>query len=378
MKLGRIVLLAAVAALSLVPAGWGQNAGGQPAFADNPKPAPSPQFAPGDQQAKTNLHDSEQKADGQFNSNGYAFDNPFAAEGATEPNFFLFLGMMALRRNEFHRGDVATLEPAFGFNPSQFDYQSASMNFNFGFRGAVDVFLGDSVLELSGFYLFNTSSSASGTGAGPQSVFLPFTNAPADFNAAAYQSADSVKIAYSLSMGNVELNYRVPLGSGLDVLLGLRFLDLSEKLSLQGDASSLGLGQTTYAFNVTDRIFGPQVGFDFEKLLMPRVGLNFNAKAAVGPNFAYLNHSFTQNNLQGPGSDNNVTMASSVFEVGAFVNFWFSSRLRLHAGYEVLWVVHVPDAQAQVNFNTALPNGSPNYNGSFLFQGPVFELQLAF
>ena len=391
MKLGRIILLAVVAALVLVSSGWAQNAGG-PVFADNPKPQSDPQFIPPEKQGKSIIYpfqEYQQKVADKFMPVTYPFDNPAVADADAHPGFFLFMGLSALRRNEFHRGDVATVSQPFGFDPSQLDYQSVGMNFNFGFRGAIDIFLGDdSALELSGFYLFNTSSShtASGNSApDPSWVSIPFTHAPANFNPLAYQrdfindvgGADSVKINYSLSMADVELNYRYPLVRGVvDLLLGIRFLDLNEKIALQAD--SLSLGVTTYSFNVRDRIIGPQVGVDIEELLMPKIGLNFTAKAAVGPNFAQIVHTFTQNDSQGLGSDSNHVLASGIFELGVFTNIWFNERFRLHVGYETMWVVHLPDAQAQINFNTSLPNGTQNFNGSFFFQGPVFEFQLAF
>ena len=69
---------------------------------------------------------------------------------------------------------------------------------------------------------------------------------------------------------------------------------------------------------------------------------------------------------------------SQVYEVNAFLEAHLSDRIRLRAGYDLLWLVDIKVAQDQLDFNLANPQGQDNRHGNVYFQGPTVEFQLLF
>jgi hypothetical protein len=294
-----------------------------------------------------------------------------------------------MRRTNLSRETVAELAPPLSFtSPNPVDLQAVPMPFLIGVRGEAGINFGVGVLELSGFYLFNQNTSYSASGYVNPLPFAPLFNSqvnfanfptPAGFNPALWSTTNAnfqVTLNYALAVGNVELNYRMPIFDRAVLLLGLRYFDISEHLDIQTlDAA----GTTDYAVGTRSRVFAPQIGFEYELPLIRNVSLEFTGKAAGGPNFFYVVHSLSQGNgPDGPGSDTNGVQLSGIFEFGLFANIWLTDHVRLHVGYEAMFVVNAPEAQSQVNFNTTIGAGTQDYHGGYFFQGPAVELMWMF
>jgi hypothetical protein len=50
----------------------------------------------------------------------------------------------------------------------------------------------------------------------------------------------------------------------------------------------------------------------------------------------------------------------------------------VRAGYDLLWVVNVPVAKDQIDFDLSNPAGMRNDHGTQFFHGPQIELQFMF
>jgi hypothetical protein len=153
-------------------------------------------------------------------------------------------------------------------------------------------------------------------------------------------------------------------------------MDVNENINIATNAPA---GFTDYTFQVHSRFVGPQLGFEYEWCLIPQVSVSFFTKGALGVNFVEINHSLSQGNgVSGPGSSNSITELTGIVELGLFTNIFLSQRCKLRLGYEAMWLLHLPEAQQQINFNANIAAGNQLYDGSLFFQGPVFELQIAF
>ena len=61
-----------------------------------------------------------------------------------------------------------------------------------------------------------------------------------------------------------------------------------------------------------------------------------------------------------------------------YVYFWFNDYFRLRVGYDILWLVNIPSAQDQINWNPSIPVTESRNGGNQFLHGPVFEFQIAF
>ena len=69
---------------------------------------------------------------------------------------------------------------------------------------------------------------------------------------------------------------------------------------------------------------------------------------------------------------------SHLYELSFHLDWWFTQNWRLRGGYNLLWVVNVPEAHEQINFNLAVPDGNRREHGSIFFHGPMIEFVFVF
>ena len=415
MKLGNRYLLTALLGLAIAlpvraqtaangPGGPGPGpaaaAGGQPAFSNDPPPPPTPNFCPPGETTRNIIYPFGEGTD-TMRPVGNAFYDPRSVEGPISGQIgggqdsqycYFGLGGIAMTRTTLSREQVAELAPSISYtHQNPVDIQSVPIPFLLGIRAEAGINFGPGVLELSGFYLFPQTTSYTTNASvnplipagaalfGSQAAFAG-NPTPAGFSPSLWSTIPNVPfqvtLNYSLAVGNFEMNYRTPIFEHFVLLLGLRYFDTSERVDIQTSDSA---GTTDYSVGTRSRIAGPQLGFEYELPLVRHVSVEFTGKAAGGGNFFYVVHNLSQGNgVQGPASDTNGFQPSGLFELGLFAIIWFTERLRLHAGYSAMWIVNVPEAQAQINFNTTVGSGTGNYHGDYFFQGPVIDLTWSF
>jgi hypothetical protein len=267
-------------------------------------------------------------------------------------------------------------------------------NFSFGPRATIGYRYDGTAVELSGWYLVQNHSWA--LVADRARLDLPFAslpfgnNFPLGFggNDNLWLQADVVREGLRTRMGSVEGNYRWCAGAGAEWILGLRYLYHSETFEVLTEDERLApntfdpLRAATYSVRAESHIFGPQLGFELEQpVLKGALAIGAFAKGVWGLNFNELTGRLERGDgFLAPLQQNATTLFSHFYETGVFVDLMVLDQMRLRLGYQGLLLVHVPEVQAQINFDLAssLLTPEPNYRGSIFYHGPLLELQIAF
>jgi hypothetical protein len=291
----------------------------------------------------------------------------------------------------------------------------------FGIRGTLGYRFGDSAVEATGFDIFEHSTSVlysssvisplptivgtfvpnpgilppgstvtssvpqniPTTGANSNVLSLPFFNEPAGFQGMWLQ-AQSFRTSMQTGMGSFELNYRyggaLP-GTQLDLLAGLRYLDLTEAFSIYTeDVINPSPSQVvTYQVNTHNHILAPQLGFELRQCLVPWMSLSLSAKGAWGLNM--LDSSvFVErgDGLIGFATRRTNEGFAQVYELEAMLDFHIGERLQVRAGYTALWALGVAAAFDQVDFDLSQTYGTQRNNSNIFFHGPMAELMFVF
>jgi hypothetical protein len=315
--------------------------------------------------------------------------------------FYASVGAMALQRQQLGAGAIAV----FDNNSNQLDtglsappnspvaerFKDLIPGMNWGVRGTVGYMFHDQAVELSAFYIFQQSVSQQVDSPGNIDAF--FTHPPLGFEGdnGLWLQADRVGSTFQSELFNGELNYRCwNIGiSGVEFLLGVRYLDQREKLSIFTSDDDLVLQQVnrppdprrdaTYSVLARNHILAPQVGLDYTLPIWRFLSVAVDGKAGIGPNWANTNTVLVRGDgFVGINDHHNHVSASEVFETGFFVDFHILERLRLRGGYQAFWLVDVTTSQDQIDFNLANRSGTQNHTGSIFYHGPMVELQFLF
>jgi hypothetical protein len=259
--------------------------------------------------------------------------------------------------------------------------------FSWGGRGTLGYRWDNQAVEISGFYLPQTSVSHITTN--PGRIDLPFINAPVGFEGdnGLWLQADRTVMTLQTTLGNAEFNYRFSpsAGMGLDLLAGIRYLDLRDRFSILTDDDGLTVMPVnpttiaTYTDQVHNHILAFQLGADWEYPLRRWVAFGFFAKGAWGANFLDADVSLTRGDgLVGIDAHTNRTVFSHLYETGFFLDWYLGDRARLRTGYNAMWVVDVASGPSQLNFDLSNPFGALNTHSSIFYHGPVVELHFLF
>jgi hypothetical protein len=251
-------------------------------------------------------------------------------------------------------------------------------------------------LEASGFYL--AQSSASRTVALPGSlnnyfnVNGDFTSFPLGFEGdnGMWLQDDIVRISLKESLASGEASFRWWLGddSNFSWSIGPRFLQVYERFGYYvGDDDLTVLNvigqpdptrQATYTSTANNRIVAAQLGLEWNKPICSWMAFTLCAKGAWGLNFVEIDTLLQRGDgFVGFNQQHNNTVFSHLYEVGVFFDFALLERVRLRAGYDMLWALRVAEASSQVNFNLA-DQADHNTSGSIFYGGPVVEFHVIF
>jgi hypothetical protein len=172
---------------------------------------------------------------------------------------------------------------------------------------------------------------------------------------------------------------------GCQFLAGVRYLDLQERLLIFTDDDVLTAGApdpltaANYIYRTHDRIVAPQLGVELSQPIWSWLGFSAVAKGAWGVNFLHTDtRLIRQDGLVGFDSSRNTTIFSQMYEVGVFLDVYLGSCCHVRGGYRGLWILDVPSAVSQVDFNLQHVNGTENDNGSIFFHGPSASVEIVF
>jgi hypothetical protein len=315
-----------------------------------------------------------------------------------ENAWFFHLGAVGLARQSLPSGAIAVFDPQNldtgtppPAGPVAQRLSKIHTPMNFGIGGTVGYLQGCNAVELTGFVIFdNTRSSRV---ARPGQIDLFFVNPPLGFEGdnGLWLQADRTTTTFSSSLGDAELNYRYanPAVMETELIAGVRYLDLREKLSTFTDDDGLAFPLTnggfdparaaTYSIQTHNRLVAPQLGFEWAHSVAPWATLGFGGKAALGANFLEQRSRLVRGDgFVGFDSVKNQIQFSHAYEIKAFVDFHVLERARIHLGYNAMWFANVADVGDQYNFNLHDNNSIRNGSGSVFFHGPVAELQFLF
>jgi hypothetical protein len=370
-----------------------------PTFANNPAALLGPQFCPGpESQPKEPELPFSLKRDGSPN----AFDEQCPGCGMGCGVYF-YIGAMGLQRQGLGNGVVAVRDPGSNFPnipvnvdtgngpgpgaPTIADFNNIHPNMMGGVRTTIGWREGDHAFEVAGYYLGRTTSSH--TTSVPGTLDLPFAGFPSPIgfqgNNFLWLQADQVIQQLQTQLASVEANYRFTTAPGFDFLFGVRYIDYQERYSITTADDSLVVQPVnptqvaTVGANVHNRLVGAQFGFEGTVPVVERFCVGFNAKGVWGPNFLHRDYFVERGDgFQGPNSHADHIFFSHAYEINLFADVLLWETIKLRAGYQAFWLVNIPEAHAQINFNPGNPFGTANNTGSAFFHGPVVELQIAF
>jgi hypothetical protein len=329
--------------------------------------------------------------------------NAFAdADGESTPCSCCYFGagFMGLRRQGLGHGVIAVLDPGNGVDTGipppataspLIRFSDISPDFNWGARATLGYRCGADSIEATGFYLGMTTFAKQV--ALPGKIDLPFSafNPPLGFTGdnGLWLQADLVRTYQQTRIANGEINYRYCYCPNFDWILGIRYLDLQEGFAISTSDDDITLGNAgfpanpfndaIYTISTHNRIVAPQFGLACDQLLVDWLSVTLEGKAALGANFFSYDHMLIRfDGFQGPSSHRATTLFSQVYEVNLFANLLCGEHVRVRAGYQALWVVGIPVAEKQVDFDPNNALGHHTDHGSLFFHGPAIEVQFAF
>lgn len=328
-------------------------------------------------------------------------DNGFTEKCNDPPYYqcFVELGALALKRNQLGHSYIAVRDPGINIPgipnnvdtgnrppanaPTIFDYNEIHPTYNWGGRLRASVTHPLGAFEFVGFYLGENSWSAQTVN--PGRLDLPFGNfaTPIGFqgNNGLWLQADRAIAVLDTGIISAELNYRNRITCDCELIYGVRYIDLLERYRITTDDDGIvrrpidPTNIATVTSKVHNHIVAPQFGVAWECEVSPEtLAFGVTAKGAWGANFMEANRTLTRGDgFPGFDEPRTRTLFSHIYDLNIHVDWFFTEHCRLRGGYQLLWVVNIPEAHEQINFNLANPGGTRNEQGSIFFHGPMVE-----
>jgi hypothetical protein len=322
---------------------------------------------------------------------------------APERAWYAAAGVQALQRQKLGNHFLGIIDPSnldtgfpFGILPRNvqpgFNLSELKNNMMFGPSATVGYMCDNHSIEVTGFYIPENESSVDFKSPGKIDAF--FFNPPVGFegNNGLWAQADRLRASLRTTMANGEVNYRYwdKAVTGAELILGARYLFLRERLAIFTDDEGLTVHdfvfnlpdptrQANYQTEVNNNLVLGQIGFEWQHPLCCWLSLGMNGKAGWGVNIFNMNTLLARGDgLLGAQSHHSDTFFASLYEFGAFADVLLSERMKLRIGYDLMWIVHLPDAESQLNFDLSQPAHVINENGSILYHGPMVQLQFLF
>jgi hypothetical protein len=307
-----------------------------------------------------------------------------------ESNAYLHLGALGLMRQDPGHGVLATVE---GASRPALTSHDLDPDYAWGVRATFGYLCDDAAIELTGFYLPEKQTDAS-VAAIPLfgRYTLPFTDVPGNLVAPNGESllsrADRVSEQLRSSLGDAELNYRwwSRAFTPVEGIFGFRYMNVQERASVTADSAISGADSglpltslvATDLARANNNLLLGQFGFELNAPVTKWLVLGLMAKFAAGADYVMV----TQRVLD--GQNNALTnfkrdywTYSSVYELNAFVDIVQFEKVRLRAGYTMLWVTHVAEGFQQINPDLGV-GPAVRDGGSIFYHGPMIEAMILF
>jgi hypothetical protein len=302
---------------------------------------------------------------------------------------------MLMKRDNLGNGVIAYRDPGAGGDtgaqppgtaPVAVNFGDLNTRYNWGLRGTIGRSWGAHAFEFSAYYMFQNSSNFTASDPGRLDVLFGVFTPPGGFegNNNLWLQADTVQLRLQTTVANAEWNYRYLWNCYTEFLVGLRYFYLRERFDILTEDDRLVAGPNpllaaTYSIRTDNHIVGPQIGFEFEKPLVPILSFGCSSRMMVGPNFVTVDHRLERGDgLLGPGAARHDLTVSSIQDLTLYVHWWLNDHIRLKLGYQGVWAIHVHEAPDQVNFDPNIATVTTRNEGNILYHGPLFEFQLAF
>jgi hypothetical protein len=317
---------------------------------------------------------------------------------------YVYLGSLAYQRPRPDHGQVVFQDPALrgldtGIRPIRQadlnndvqDYDMLVPQMAFGVAATIGYQVGDCALEATGFYVPRSNTHVDTVRQGR--LDLNFFNPPLGFEGdnGLWLQADRVRttLGTTLASGELNLRYIDKAFAGVEPLIGVRYLNVQEDLSIytgDDDQAFLDINghpdptrQATYTIHTNNNIVAGQLGLELQYPVCCWLCLGGFAKGAWGWDLFQKTTTLTRGDgFLGFDERTHHDQFAHVYELGCYLDFYILEQLRLRGGYNVMWVVNVPEAISQVNFDLANPNTFQKDNGSIFFHGPIVQLQFLF
>ncbi len=260
-----------------------------------------------------------------------------------------------------------------------------------GIEGTWGYMWGGNAIELTGYYIFDEGNSVDVRDPGRLDGI--FFHPPIGFEGDNGMFLQDDRIATSLhtALGNAELNYRWS-DEGVvsaEAIMGLRYTDLNERLSIFTGDDDLTVRdingfpdprrRADYRVFSHNHLVAGQLGFEAHANLLHWVSLSWMGKGAWGANFLDVHNALVRGDGRvGREVGRFDTIFSMVYETGFYLDFWLIERVRLRAGYHLLWLVDFAAAGDQVQFDLAHQGEGKINENNIMYHGPMVELQFLF
>lgn len=167
-----------------------------------------------------------------------------------------------------------------------------------------------------------------------------------------------MRFDYDSDLYNIELNMRRSLHDRAVFVVGARWIELTERLSVQGGDPSLSVPVSEqFAVGTKNDLYGGHVGLDLLIVDSERIQITGFGRVGVFANYAEQS---TVNQIgvidpdtqpAGFSSDANTWTTSLAFEVGLTSSCQITDRIRILGGYRLMWLSQVALAPAQLGKN---------------------------
>jgi hypothetical protein len=332
--------------------------------------------------------------------------NAWCDEYCSPPAFYLNVGYLTMVHDTLHGRPVALLDnasngvdtgnPDFA-GPFTADFHDIDPRFMNGVKATIGVHWDTYALELSGFYLAQSTASRTYTTIGRLDSFFnvngDFNNRPFGFegNNGMWLQDDIIRTRFKSALSSGEFNFRFwPHTFGeINWLVGVRYLDLYEKVGIYAGDDDLTVKdvhgnpnpilQADFTTTAHNHILGGQLGVQWDKPLTTWLATTILVKGAWGVNFVDVDSNLTRGDgFQGPSGHHSETDFSHLYEAGFFLNVPFCDSVHVRAGYNLMWVVDITEASDALDFNLANTGGRHDPHGWTFFHGPSVEFQFLF
>jgi hypothetical protein len=271
-----------------------------------------------------------------------------------------------------HRSDYNRLPLAFADNgagePADVLLDAEDLDFDYELGPRISVirrFCDCNELELSFFAIdsWRASGSVTGTTAAPIHVQLPGFIQLAPAGQATFLAGSDL---YS-----TELNYRRRAAPWLSWLVGFRWVEFGDDLSLVFDD---GAGPNTiYTTDTNNHLYGLQLGADAALWSMDRLRMDSWIKAGIYTNVADQSTSVP---VLPAGAGADKTNTAFLGELGVNLVYQLTDRLGVRGGYQAMWLEGVALAPDQLRVtDVTVPVAFCDTDGGLFFHGGFVGLE---